>query len=235
MILRKLKDGISEFGILIYLLYLINRLLHFLSKVFSIEFFYIFVLPVNNSKRINIPSFIQKAYIVDVLDQYDDILKVFPVSRQTLEYRFNQNAVCLLIKKDKQPIGFLWLIQKKYQEDIIFCDINMNPELAWDFEVRILEQFRLTPAFSVLWDHAFNYLEKKNVKWIYSRISTINKPSVGVHEKLGGHVVGKIMFIKFGARHICLDMIQRKLSIHSLKNRKRIELDTFIQPNTNNI
>lgn len=227
MILQKLKTGISEFGFIIYIVYLINRLCHFSFKIAPIEFFYIFVLPVHNSKRIKIPSFIRKAYQIDVFDKYDDILKNFSVSRQTLEYRFQQKAECVLLKKKEQPIGFLWLSKDKYQEDIICCDVLIPPMFAWDFEVRILEEYRLTPAFSILWDYALDYMAQKKVKFIYSRISTINNNSIRVHERLGGHTIGKIMFIRFGAKEICIDMVKRKLSIHSQKNRKRIELDSF--------
>ena len=224
MFLDKIKKGINDFGVIIYAVYVIKRLLHYISKKISIQFVYFFVIPVEQNRRIKIPSFIRNIYKVDMLNEYSDVLKQFPVTRKTIEYRFKQNAVCLVAMKNKNPIGFFWLVQKKYQEDIMFCDIHMVPEIAWDFDLWILDEFRLTPAFSILWDYAFDYLEKKNVTLIYSRISTINNTSVEVHERLGGHVVGKILFVKYGDREICLEMIQRRLSTHSPLNRKIIKL-----------
>ena len=164
---------------------------------------------------------------MEILHEYNSVLESFPPPRSAMDYRFKQDAVCLLAKKKNDPVGFLWLVQHRYKEDIVFCDFYLGPDLAWDFDVVILEPFRVTSAFSILWDYAFNYLRTKNVKWIYSRISTMNRRSIEVHEKLGGWIFGNILFIRIGSLHLCLDMIQNRISIHSHLHRKIIKLQSL--------
>ncbi|MCM2283290.1 MAG: hypothetical protein NDI81_00810 [Desulfobacula sp.] len=226
MFLHKIKDGIKEHGFFIYAVYFIKRLLGYISDKIFIQFIYLFLLPVDQ-KRIKVPSFLKKSYTVRILDQYHDMLKVFPVSRKTLDYRFGQKSICLVVLKDQNPIGFLWIILKKYQEDILFCDLKMGNEIAWDFDLWILDEYRLTPAFSILWDFAFEFLANRNIKYIYSRISTLNNNSIDVHSRLGGHVVGKLLFIQYRNREICVDWIQSKASLHNPHRRKIINLDTL--------
>lgn len=220
MFLYKIKKGVADNGVMIYFVYVLKRLLHYVTTKISIQFVYLYAVPVEYDRKIKLPDFMRKAYKVVVLNQDDEMLRCFPVSRRTIAYRFQQNSVCLVILKKDEPIGYFWLIREIYQEDIMFLDIHMGPESAWDFDLWIREASRLSPAFTILWESALDYLGKQGVKWIYSRISTTNNLSVQVHSKLGGRNLGKILFVRVGAWEICWDMAQGKLSAHTPSLRK---------------
>jgi len=224
LLLTNIKRDVKEYGFATYSIYIIGKLLQSVSVKVSIEHFHIFVIPVDNATKIKVPKSIRNSYKIEVLYEYDPILKYFEISSGTIDFRFNQNAVCFLVIKNNEPCGYMWLIRKKYSEDVVFCDFFMSPEVAWDFDVFILNKYRLTPAFAVLWDYAFDYLRNKKVKWVYSRISSINRSSVAVHRKFGGFILGDLLFVKIGSKQLCFDPIKHKISLHSATKRKRIVL-----------
>ncbi len=220
----KIKKGIADHGALIYFVYVLKRLLPRVTTKISIQFVYLYAVPVEGEKKIKLPHSMKKNYNVVLLHQDDGMLRDFPVSPQTIAYRFRQNAVCLVVQKNNEPIGFFWLIRDYYREDIIFLDIQLGPESAWDFDLWIRQEHRLSPAFSMLWEAALDYLGKQGVRWIYSRISTTNNLSVQVHSRLGGRILGKILFLRLGAREICWDMGKGKMSTHTSSQRKIMQL-----------
>ena len=219
MFLTKIKKGIQEHGLLIYSVYAVKRLLGVVSDKIFIQFVFLFVLPVD-TKRIKIPAFLKKNYKVQVFEKYDSCLDSFPVSLQTMEFRFKQNSVCFVVFKKEIPIGVLWLVLKSYREDIVYCDFEMGDKAAWDYDLWINEEYRLTtPAFSILWHAAFEFLSQKEVKYVFSRISTLNSNSVDVHTRLGGYVIGKLLFLQYRGRELCIDFIQRRLGQYSFRHQ----------------
>jgi len=226
MFLHKIKKGIKEYGLLIYSAYILRIFFEHTSKSIRLQLVYLFVMPVDTS-RIKIPSFLSKSFNVEILEKYHDLLSAFPVSRKTLDYRFQQNAVCLVASKKGRPVGYLWLILKEYHEDTMYCTFKMGDQIAWDFELWVHDDFRLSPAFSVLWQSAFEYLADKGIQQVYSRISTTNTNSVQIHTRMGGHVVGKLLFFRFLNREICIDTVTRRLSLNSAQRRHVIILDSL--------
>jgi len=145
--LNKIREGIEEFGIFPYVTYLLNRAFKKTGGKLSIEHFCLFAIPVPDKTSHNIPKFLKNSYKVRVLHKYDQELEHFDTSFSTLQYRFNQNAACLLAKKKDEPVGFMWLVQNRYPEDIVYLDVVMPQRVAWDFDVFVFEQYRFTPAF----------------------------------------------------------------------------------------
>jgi len=224
MILRKIKKGVADHGAMIYFVYVLKMLLQSVTTKISIQFVYLYTVPVEYDRKIKLPNFMRKSYRVEVLHQDDEMLRGFPVSRRTIAYRFRQNAVCLVILKKEEPIGFFWLIRDLYQEDTMFLNIHMGSESAWDFHLWIREDSRLSPAFSILWESALDMLGDHGIKWIYSRITTTNNLSVQVHTRLGGKILGKMLFVRVGAWEFCWDMVEGKLSMHTALRKKIIVL-----------
>jgi hypothetical protein len=222
--LKKIKKGISDFGITIYFVHVIKRLLLFATNKISVQFVYLYAVPVAYDRKIKLPASLRKFYSVVQLHQDDEMLRSLPVTPQTIAYRFQQNALCLVILKKDEPIGFFWLIQDVYREDTMFWDIHMRPESAWDFALWVHEEHRLSPAFLILWEAALDYLGKRGVQWIYSRIGTTNSLSLQVHTKLGGRILSRLLFFRIGSLELCWDMGQRKLSVHTPSNRKIMQL-----------
>lgn len=224
MFLTKLQKGLADHGPLIYSVYVLKRLLNAVTKKASIQFVYLFVLPIASAKKLRLPASITKSYTVVILHEDDEMLRGFPVSPRTIAYRFRQHAVCLVVLKNKAPIGFFWLIRDRYQEDQMYLDIHMGPQSAWDFDLWVNEEHRLSPAFTILWDHAIEYLRGLGVAAIYSRITTTNNRSLQVHTGLGGRTIGRMLFLRAGEWELCLDTRQRSLSAHTPSRRRRITL-----------
>lgn len=224
MMFSKIKKEIKIHGALGYCVYVLERLLLRTTDKMSIQYVYLYKIPVIQNREINLPNSIKKIYRVVILTNDDEMLHSFPLLPEMISFRFRQNSVCFVVIKNEEPIGFLWIVQGTYHEDQMLLDICLGSESAWDYGLWIHEKHRLSPAVITLWEAAFNYLETKGVKWIYSRITTINNTSLNVHARLGGCIIGKLLFIKIYNREICWDSRKNKISIHKESNRKNIYL-----------
>ncbi len=224
MFLNKIKKGIDDHGVMIYFVYVLKRLLHSVTTKASIQFVYLYSVPVEFDRKIKLPAFMKKNFKILLLQQDNEMLHCLPLSQKTIDYRFKQNAVCLLILKKGKPIGYFWLILKLYQEDIMYLDIHLKAESAWDFDLWVHEDYRLSSAFMLLWEAALEYFAERGVKSIYSRISTTNNNSVQVHSKLGGRIISKLLFFRVGAIEFLLDFGKRRMSIHTPLRRKKLLL-----------
>lgn len=224
MFLKKIKKGVTDYGFMVYFAHGLQRLLSHVTKKISIQCVYLYAVPVEQNRKIKLPQSLKINYTVTLLHQDHEMLRVFPVSSQTIAYRFQQNAVCLVVLKKNEPIGCFWLIMGIYQEDQMFLDIHMSPESAWDFALWVQEEHRLSPAFAILWETALDYLGGYGIRWIYSRITSTNNLSVQVHNGLGGRILSKILFVRMGNWEICWDIGLRKLSTHTPSRRKIMQL-----------
>jgi hypothetical protein len=132
--------------------------------------------------------------------------------------------LCFLLKKKEEPVACLWLARERYSEDVFYCDFIMPPNVLWDFDVVVLPHHRLGVAFALLWSHALRWAAERNIRWIYSRIAVMSRYSVQVHQRLGGIVIGNLMFFKLGRIQLCCDMMSSQLSLHKLSSRKKIDM-----------
>jgi len=154
--LNKIREGIEEFGIFPYVTYLLNRAFKKTGGKLSIEHFCLFAIPVPDKTSHNIPKFLKNSYKVRVLHKYDQELEHFDTSFSTLQYRFNQNAACLLAKKKDEPVGFMWLVQNRYPEDIVYlvllCPKGSRGILMFSFLNNIVSHL----LFALVWPEDLN-------------------------------------------------------------------------------
>jgi L-amino acid N-acyltransferase YncA len=117
----------------------------------------------------------------------DSIIQQFPRPAQNIARRFADGAVCHVAVREGKLVGFIWIKQDSYREDEVRCHYVLRPstQLAWDFDAYVAPEFRMSRAFSQLWDAANNYLRSLGRRWTISRISAFNAASLRSHQRLG--------------------------------------------------
>jgi hypothetical protein len=115
--------------------------------------------------------------------------------------RFAQGARCLLATtSDSRFAGFLWYVAGPYDEDEVRVRYRPLPQrsTAWDFDVSIMPEHRMSRLFGYLWQRAGVALAEQGVTHTISRISAFNPGSLAAHRRLGGTLVGHATFLRIG-------------------------------------
>lgn len=115
-----------------------------------------------------------------------------------IQARFAQGGHCYAAFRKGELAGFLWLNFGKYQEDEVRCTFVLSPfdKSAWDYDVFVFPQHRLSFTFLRLWEHANEVMAARGVNTCYSRIAYYNVASLGSHSKLGSRVIGSVYFLR---------------------------------------
>lgn len=139
---------------------------------------------------------------IEPLTRDDPRLFELPLTRDVMDYRFDQGAACLAAMKDGRVIGCLWLCLGPYDEDEVRCRYVRQPEgvASWDFDVYVHPDHRAGFAFGRLWDAANALLRERGVRYSASRISAFNSASLRSHAALGARPVGRATFLRIGSR-----------------------------------
>lgn len=142
-------------------------------------------------------------------------LDQFPRERETFENRFTQGAIVYAVFDGDRPVGFIWFVMGPYHEDEVNCEFQPHPEgeVAWDFDVYVVPEYRVTTAFLRLWDAAYLHMRTAGVRWSMSRISAFNPVSLAVHRKLGAVDCGTLNFVCIGRMQIAVGSFPPKLRI----------------------
>lgn len=180
-------------------LFVLNKFLVAISKGnFQIYRYCLIAQPV--ARTALLPPSRGKSIEVRLIQERDDIIQQFPRPAPTIEARFEQGAKCLVACKQERFIGFLWLLLGCYQEDTVRARYTPLPQgkVAWDFDVYVTPEFRLSFAFPRLWDEANKFLTENDVVWSCSRISAFNTGSLNAHEHLGTLSFGSAIFFCAG-------------------------------------
>lgn len=119
---------------------------------------------------------------------------------EVIQARFAQGGHCYAAFRKGELAGFMWLNFGQYQEDEVRCTFILSPaeESAWDYDVFVFPQHRLSFTFLRLWEHANEAMAVRGVKTCYSRIAYYNVASLASHGKLGSHVIGSVYFLRLG-------------------------------------
>lgn len=115
--------------------------------------------------------------------------------------RFSQGAHCLIACVDRQRLaGCLWFVIGAYEEDEVRARFVPLPQgqTAWDFDVTVLPDYRMSRLFSYLWREAGAELAARGVERTVSRISAFNPGSLASHRRLGACKVGQALFVCIG-------------------------------------
>ncbi|MGH6689333.1 MAG: GNAT family N-acetyltransferase [Gammaproteobacteria bacterium] len=130
----------------------------------------------------------------------DSVVAAFPRPAAVIAARFDAGATCLVAMKGEHFAGFLWLAEKRYMEDEVRCLYVLRPDndAAWDFDVYVVPELRLTRTFLRLWSAANEFLTARGYRWSLSRISAFNPTSMAVHHRLGLQRLGAGIFVRAG-------------------------------------
>jgi hypothetical protein len=194
-----LSHMLKQWGWFNFILFALNRLLFNLTNG-SIRFYRYHVVAQPVQKASLLPSGRGKKIEIRLIGEQDEIIREFPRPAAKIRERFEHGAKCLVAFKEKQFIGFLWLLLDSYQEDEVRARYSPLPkgQAAWDFDVYVVPDSRLGLTFLRLWDEANRFLRENNILWSCSRISAFNTESLGAHARLGAIFLGSAIFFYVG-------------------------------------
>lgn len=204
-LMRRTKALVAELGVLDASLYLLSRTLEKTTRNRMRLFKYFLVAQPVHPKPL-IPESRRGAILVRIVDHIDPIVATFPRPREVINNRFRLGARCFVAEMNGRFAGFLWLKERCYEEDEVRCLFRPTPEdqAVWDFDVYIDPEFRLSRAFSRLWDAAYEFLRSRHYRWTTSRVSAFNSPSLKSHARLGAVKVNWIVFLVVGGCQVSI-------------------------------
>lgn len=189
-------------------LFLLNRFLGMISRgKVRLYRYYLIAQPV--TKTALLPPGRGGKIETRLIHEQDEIIREFPRPAAAIQARFKQGAKCLVALKEQRFIGFLWLLLGSYQEDEVRARYIPLPveRAAWDFDVYVAPDFRLSMTFPRLWEQANRVLTENNILWSCSRISAFNSGSLGAHAHFGTLFLGSALFFCAGRWQITLASI----------------------------
>lgn len=74
--------------------------------------------------------------------------------------------------------------------------------VAWDFDVYVAHDRRLTRTFALLWDAANAWMRDHGFDWTVSRIDTLNEVSLRSHAAMGARRLGNQTFLRWDQHQI---------------------------------
>jgi hypothetical protein len=200
MHLKKIRDEINNLGTWNGVLYLASRVLAKASFSRSRIVKYQFVAqPV--PLQMLAPSESVSSIRIYRAEPGDPIVELFPRPTSVIAERFASGAVCFVAEKQGALSGFIWIKREQYREDEVRCLYVLEPAgiAAWDFDVWVAPEFRLTRTFARLWDAANGFLREHGYLWSVSRISAFNHASLASHRRLGSMCLQSGLFFLLGS------------------------------------
>jgi hypothetical protein len=202
---RKLRAGISDLGWRNGILYFVSRVLESLTRGrCRIVKYYFVAQPVPDHR---FASALQTTAIsIRRVAPDDPIVNNFPRPTDVVARRFADGAVCIVAAKSDALMGFVWIMPGEYMEDEVRCLYVLEPPgvAAWDFDVWVAPENRLTRTFARLWDVANAFLRERGYLWSISRISAFNAGSLASHQRLGAQKLGSGLFLLLGQAQIAV-------------------------------
>ena len=136
----------------------------------------------------------------------DRIVHQFPRPAHVLARRFADGATCFAAARGDTLMGFIWIKSDEYMEDEVRCLYRLEPRrvAAWDFDVWVAPEYRLSRAFVRLWDAANTFMHEHGYRWSVSRISAFNAGSLSSHQRLGIVHLHSAIFVTLGRLQLSL-------------------------------
>ena len=127
-------------------------------------------------------------------------LATFYHSPADIAHRFAQDATGLGAFRGDELLGWLWFIPGAYRDfsDPINFELDPPATTAWDFDIYVRPEARLTATFACLWEAAFEAMRTRGVTQTVSEISAFNPASLGAHRRLGAVAFGSVVMLRLG-------------------------------------
>lgn len=188
----------AQFGFCNALLYALHRTVQKFSPSAAIERLNIVSLPIPAQPLANG----RRGGQIEVrrLAAGDPAIATFKRLPGDIAARFQQGAVCLGAFRNGELLAWLWYVLHEFSDSYYPLDFDLTAvaPAAWDFDVYVRPEARLTAAFSRLWDATLSELRDAGVEQTLSAISAFNAASLRSHRRLGARQVGSLLLIRFG-------------------------------------
>jgi len=128
----------------------------------------------------------------------DPQLALMPVRPDAMQDRFAQNAVCLGAFRKDALIGYMWFCARAYNEDEVRCTyaLGRERESVFDFDFYLFPEHRMGLGFVGLWNGANEFLNRRGIRYTFSRLTRFNLTSRRAHQHFGWKRVGRALFLK---------------------------------------
>ena len=192
--IAKIRRAMTQLGGGNALLYALDRAFQRVPGSLRVFSYYLVAQPVLEASNV----LRRTAVEVRQLAAGDPALRRLPVTDEVLDYRYRQPAICFGAFLKNEIVAYAWLCLGPYEEDEVNClFVPEAPDgAAWDFDVYVFPERRLTRAFAGLWDAVNGHLRAGNIAWTMSRISAFNPGSLAAHVRMGGRRVGSAIFLR---------------------------------------
>lgn len=197
-IAARLRSACAEYGGIDATLLALQRAARLLFPEAVIERLYIVAQPVPRTRDGSLRR--GQAIQVRPLEQDDPALAAFTRVPAEVSDRFAQGAVCLGAFRGTDLLGWLWFTIGAFRDHTHPVAFELAPAAttAWDFDVYVRPEARLTAAFARLWAAAFDTLRERGVSQTLSAISAYNPASLRAHRRLGMAPFGSLLVLRLG-------------------------------------
>jgi hypothetical protein len=133
-------------------------------------------------------------------DSEHPFISALPRPPEEIARRFAGGAVCFLARRDNRTTGHLWVTMSSYCEPVHRCQFAPQPpgKVAWDFDMWISPEERMSPTFARLWDQCYSYLYKKGIRCTCSCVSAFNLAALQTNQRMGASELRKMYFFGIG-------------------------------------
>jgi hypothetical protein len=194
--LRKITGPFREFGAAAGLLYAIDRVLSKLSPRLHLYVYELMVQPITDKPLI--PRRFNKQLEIREIKLGDPEIALMPVRPEVMRARLTQNATCLGAFEKGVLIGYMWFCHKTYDEDEVRCTyvLGSEHESVFDFDFYLFPEHRMGLGFVGLWNGANAFLNRRGIRYTFSRLTRFNVASRRAHQHLGWKLVGRALFLQ---------------------------------------
>jgi len=210
---QRLAGPFKSFGLFPGCLYAINRVLGQLSPRFSLLYHDWMVQPIPEKPLL--PGRLGQSYETREIPEGDVLIDRMPLRPEVRVSRFAQDAICLGTFRKGELIGYIWLSFDTYEEDEARCTFVLEPESesVFDFDLYVLEKYRMGMGFAAVWDGAARYLRERGIKHSYSRLDHFNQKSAAAHDHLGWKLVGRAIILRLWSVELIIASIRPHVSL----------------------
>lgn len=197
---QTLRHYVDQFGGLDAALYILDRLFARLPLPIRLTKFYVVAQPV--SEKPLFPEHRAKHIVCELIPELAVDRKEHPCPRpvSVIAARYLQSAACIGAYANGAFAGCLWLVKERYEEDVVRCTFLLpSKNSIWDFDAYVDPEYRMSPVFLKLWNHAYQVMREENIQWSISRISAFNAESRKVHGRMGAIDIAAITFIRIAS------------------------------------
>ena len=223
--INKLAGVYREYGLVLGLIYGVDRVLRRFSSRLRIHLYQFMVQPITAKPLL--PARFSSRYQIREINRGDAELALMPARPEIRQSRFDQHACCLGAFSNGRLVGYIWFCFGQYEEDEVRCDylLPSGNKAVFDFDLYIFPEHRMGLAFVAIWQAANDYLRARGIERTFSRLTRFNLASERAHNHLGWKAIGRAFFLAVGPVEMMLATLRPYVHASwSRTNRVRLKL-----------